>query len=59
MNSQMTVAEIDAMYAKRNERGQRLVEVDPQYLRQARAARQRVVGSGDHVEIVNPRFVRR
>lgn len=48
----MTLAEVDAMQAKRNERGERLFEVDPEYRRKVRAARAQVVGPGEDIEVV-------
>lgn len=48
----VTLADVDREWAAKNEKGERLVDVDPAYRERIRAKRARVVGQGDHKVIV-------
>lgn len=55
VRSGLTLADVDEMQNKRNEKGQRLVEIDPDYLRRVREARAAVAGTGDFVQVMGRR----
>lgn len=52
VSASLTLADVDRMQAKTNEKGQRLFDIDPAYRDEVRAKRRQVVGDGDHKVIV-------
>lgn len=51
----LTIDDVDREWNAKNDKGERLVEIDPAYRDKVRAKRAKVVGSGDHKVVVGNR----